>query len=215
MGDLFAEEVPPMPPISMAAIEELGEGLRAELLPYLDASGTDLEGALAADGPAALDVLYLVEHVLQRYGIDVYPASVLELGDREAATFPDSTGRTTILIREDSWEQLMAGGRQANRARATVMHELAHAVLHVQVLRARARDGLPGTALNRVSRRELKAFCDPEWQAWALAGAILLPRRSIESMLSRGLTEQDIADTFGVSASMLRSHIKRLKMKTW
>jgi Zn-dependent peptidase ImmA (M78 family) len=63
-------------------------------------------------------------------------------------------------------------------------------------------------ALARVERDALPAFCDPEWQAWALAGAILVPRKSV-AMLS-GRSPQIVAETYRVSEKLAAVRLRRL-----
>jgi Zn-dependent peptidase ImmA (M78 family) len=198
MSDLLHELVPRMPPLSMAVIEDLADKVRAELK--------------IGDGP--IDFIALIDHVLPDYGIFVYPASDFELKDMLGATIPEDETTTTILIRKDLWHDLYVGGSQANMAKATLMHELSHAVLHVRVLRQRLRHVEAGTTtLNRVRRGDIRAYEDPEWQAWALAGCMLAPRKAVLSVISAGRrTVGGLARHFDVSEGMMRSHLKRLKL---
>ena len=135
MSTLLTEPVFEMPPISTARIESLGLGLLSIIQPE------------ALDTPMAVDVLRAVEHVLPPLGIHVTPADPAELRDCEAVTDPSGTGPIEILVAEPVWDALLAGGRKANRARTTVMHEVGHAVLHVPVVRRRnalpERDNIP------------------------------------------------------------------------
>jgi hypothetical protein len=186
-----------MPPMSMAMIEAVGDRTLELLCP----------DALAR--PVAIDFLRLVEWVLPKYGIFTYPANWEELGDRLGATDPSGDREIYILLCEELWDQLIAGGRQANRARATVAHELAHAILHVPYLRRRMATA-QGALLNRVSRDSIRPFEDPEWQAWALAGCLVAPPKAI-SML-QDVSVSAVAATFGVSEGMAQAHLKRLKL---
>src|SRR5262245_32115959 len=101
-----------MPPLSMAIIENFGEQILEELHP----------GALQA--PTRLDLAEWAEYRLQQYNIFVSPASALELGDRVGATDPtdNGDGAINILIEEGHYDELIAGGRQANMARGTLGH---------------------------------------------------------------------------------------------
>lgn len=83
-------------------------------------------------------------------------------------------------------------------------------MLHVPVVRRRLKSPLGELALNRVSRDSLKPYEDPEWQAWALAGCVVAPRKMIEAAPASSVTE--LADLFGVSEGMMKSHLKRLRL---
>ena len=198
IDDLLAEEVPAMPPVSMAVVEAWGESA-------LDAFNRDWRTR-----PAALDLVDVIERVLPEHGIHVVPASARELGPRYALTDPEGTGEINILVREDLWANLYERGRRAHHPRATIGHELGHAVMHVHVLRRRMALPQRQHLLARQARRDLPAYCDPEWQAWAFAGALLIPRRAIQ-MLRRPSVE-DVATTFHVSEQFVQAHLKRIKL---
>jgi hypothetical protein len=192
------EAVPPMPPLSMAIIEQVGVRMLEEFAPEM----------LQAAGP--LDIVTLIDRTLPGYGVHFYPASAIELEDRMAATDPSGDRETIVLLRHDLYEELYEGGRAAHRARATVAHELAHVVLHVPVIRRRLKSPLGAHLLNRVERRQLRAFEDPEWQAWALGGSLLMPRATVTKVQPFSVTE--IGARYGVSEGMARSHLKRLRL---
>jgi len=198
------EEVPPMPPLSMAIIESVAEQVLEELEPE------------ALQHPTKVDFAHWAEYRLQRYKICVSPASVQELGDRKGATDPTDNGDgiTDILMEVSHYDQLLAGGRQAHMARATLVHELGHAILHVPVMRTRiAADGdNPMLLSRRVRRDRIPAYRDPEWQAWALGGCIVAPRRTI--VTAGTLDPVVLAGTYGVSTEFMINHLKRLKLMT-
>jgi hypothetical protein len=206
MSILLNEPVFEMPPISMARIENIGRGLLSLVQP----------DALTSAMP--LDVLHTVEHVLPSLGIHVTPADPAELQDCEAATDPSGTGPVEILVAEPVWDSLVAGGRKANRARTTVMHEVAHAVLHVPVVRRRNAKPDRDQLLRRVSRSQLAPYRDPEWQAFALAGCTLAPRSTLEPLVMAGHYSDSLAEIYGISSGMMSSHLRRLRLaegSTW
>jgi hypothetical protein len=184
----------------MSAIEHLGEEVAAVL------------GATADSLPRVLDWADLVENKLAHSGLLFFPVRDAELPDCEGATDPSGTGPIRILIRKEVYDDLGASGRRANRPRATVVHELAHAVLHVPYIREMRRLHRSADVLPRVMRGAIPAYIDPEWQAWALAGSILAPRRTVAPMISAGSTAQEIADAHGVSEQFLLSHTRRMKL---
>jgi Zn-dependent peptidase ImmA (M78 family) len=85
-----------------------------------------------------------------------------------------------IRIREDVYEGAVAGN---GRDRMTVAHELAHYLLLVVL----EWPVLP-------SSEDVPAYRDPEWQAKALAGELLIPHQKIQ-----GMDCGDVMETFGVS----------------
>lgn len=196
--DYGREPVMVMPPMSTAAIEEVGLAVLHELHP---------EGL---ERPIALDVLRLVDQVLPQYGIHVYPADPAELQQEEGLTNPAGDGEIEILIREEYWNTLGAGGRRANRAKATVLHELGHAVLHVPVIRRRRTHPNAELLLRRVPAGAIRPFRNPEWQAWTFAGVVAMPRMTL-TMLD-DLSPEAVAETYQVSKDFARGHLRRLKL---
>jgi hypothetical protein len=199
MSDLLTEFVFVVPPVSMAAIEVVGEELLKQFQPS------------ALQRPEPVDILQWVDQFLPKYGIHVSPASVEELGDLAGATDPTGEDEIDILIAEEVWEGLLHGGRRANFARATIAHEIGHAVLHVPVIRRRLSSPQRRAMLARTERGRIKAFTDPEWQAWALAGCILMPRRTIEMIAA--ISASAMASIYQVSEAMAHSHLKRLRIE--
>jgi len=192
------EPVIMMPAMSMAMIEEMGEAVLNQLSPE------------ALQHPGALDVLNLVDFILPKYRINVYPADPADLQQEEGLTNPEGDGEVEILIRDEYWQQLEVGGRRANRARATVLHELSHAVLHVPVIRRRRREPNSEVLLRRVPAGSIKTFRNPEWQAWALAGCLAMPRRTL-AMLDDA-SPSNVAGTYEMSEDFARGHLRRLKL---
>jgi Zn-dependent peptidase ImmA (M78 family) len=132
------------------------------------------------------------------------PASYEELGDHVAVTYAAGESESEILVSPWIYDNLHDEERP-HFARATVIHELAHAILHVPMLRTQV-DAEPAKV--RVERKRLREESDPEWQAWALAGAILMPRRTI-AMLSEA-SRSAVADAFFVSEKFAAVRLERL-----
>jgi IrrE N-terminal-like domain len=199
MSSFLDEEVPPVDPLGVPAISELGRCFLEHLAPEVLLS------------PQRLDVLDLVDTRLPKFGIHVCPASREEIGNRDGATDPHGSGEVTILVSEEVWDQLELSGPRSYYARSTVCHELGHAVIHVPVLRRRL---LLTNVLARTRRSNLRAYNDPEWQAWAFSGAILMPTVTLLMLhtQSGGLTTDLVSHTFEVSKQMASNHLKRLKL---
>jgi hypothetical protein len=198
MPNFLDELVFNMPAMSMAKIESLGNVLLETLSPETLAR------------PGELNLAMLIEEVLPKYDIHVYPAGPEELGDLEAATDPEGDAEVYILLAENLWDDFYQGGKKANRARATIAHEVSHAVIHVPVVRGRLKSPHKDLLLARIKRANLRPYKDPEWQAWALAGCLLMPRRTIELLEDQSVF--NIAETYGVSPDFARSHAKRLRL---
>lgn len=197
MSELYAssERVLRMPPLSVATLERLAEALLLELAPE------------ALTSPCSLDVLRLIDDELPKWGIHIYPATSAELGASEGLTSPEGSKDIEIIVAADQWHDLEDGGPVANRARATVMHETGHAVLHVPVIRRRQQSA-ETRGLRRVQRSALKPYLDPEWQAWTLAGCILMPRKTLRTISH--LDPRIVASTYGVSPAFAVNHMRRL-----
>ena len=198
MSSFLVEEVPPVRPLSIAAIEELGRCFLEQLMPNVLAR------------PQSLDVAQLSDEVLPQYGIHTIPASAEELGDRAGATDPRGNSDVNILVSEEVWDGLVEPAPRCHFARSTVCHEIGHAVLHVPTLRRRM---LVESTLNRVQRQKLKAYRDPEWQAWMFAGSILMPSSTLKMLVNDAgtLSLTQVSEVFDVSEAMARNHLKRLK----
>ena len=198
MGNFLEEEVPPVNPLSMDAIEELGRCFLEQFSPD------------TLKAPQPLDVLGLIDEQLPIFGINVYPASREEIGNRDGATDPKGVGEIVILIEEGVWEQLEFPAPRSFYARTTVCHEIGHAILHVPVLRRRL---MVTDVLARTQRGRLRAYEDPEWQAWAFAGAILMPTNTLRMLQGQreSLAHDEVSHTYEVSVQMVASHLKKLK----
>lgn len=191
MSSITREPALMMPGLSMACLEALGISVLRIFQPS------------ALRSPEPIDLVGWIDRLLPRLGVHVAPAGESELGDCAAITIASSNFECEILVREWIWNDL-ANETRPNFARATVMHELAHAILHVPIQRG-------GTSMEPVQPgATMPAFRDPEWQAWALAGCILMPRPTI-AMLAK-VDAASVAEAYIVSAQFAHAHLKRLKI---
>jgi hypothetical protein len=195
MSHLSADAIIEMPAMSLRCIEMLGETVVGQFQP----------SALAA--PTPIDICGWIDWLLPSYGVHVMPASDEEMGDRAAFTCAADRYESEILVQEWIFNDL-ACDPHPHFARATVVHELAHVILHVPILRTLAPTSADAAMLLRRERGALPAYSDPEWQAWALAGAILMPSRTI-AMLS-DQSPRSLADTYIVSEAFAAMRLKRL-----
>ncbi len=197
MSDILGETVIAMPPMSLKCLEMLAETVVEVFQP----------DALVM--PQPIQVRDWIDRLLPRFGIHVMPASYEELGDRVAATCVAGDWESEILVSPWIYENL-ADEERPHFARSTVIHELAHAILHVPILRAASCGSYGPMAFPQVDRKQLSESEDPEWQAWALAGAILMPRRAIGMLPNR--LPRSVSDAFYVSEKFAEVRLERLAM---
>ena len=193
MSDIFGETVIAMPALSLEYLETLGETVVSTFQPE------------ALSGPQPIKVREWIDELLPRFGIHVMPASYEELGERVAVTYAAADAESEILVSPWIYDNL-ADEERPHFARSTVIHELAHAILHVPLLRTRPQGSRETT--RRLDRRWLAEASDPEWQAWALAGAILMPRRTIAMLPDR--SPCSVAEAFFVSQKFAEVRLERL-----
>lgn len=104
-------------------------------------------------------------------------------------------------------------------ARSTIAHEIGHAILHIPVLRKLSKDKIfsqkkeENQGLSLYKQKHLPAYKNPEWQAWEFAGAILMPKPAIITLVESGIPLSQIADHFNVNKVFLESRLRRLKMR--
>lgn len=102
---------------------------------------------------------------------------------------------SAIYLSTSTYDNLI---NQDTRARFTAMHELAHRILHC--------NGMSNLAHCRTGEI-IKTYCNPEWQADALAGAILCPASEITS----NITAKDIAEKYLVSMQCAETRLSVIR----
>ena len=85
------------------------------------------------------------------------------------------------------------------RARFSLCHEIGHAVLHPAELIRISRFSMQELALFRQHQKPPPVYRDAEWQAEALAGALLMPADGLEYLRNRNGS---------LSASIVQNHFK-------
>lgn len=194
------ERVIPVPPTSTRKILE-------RAYEFLDEFEPDRIHA-----PGILDYDKLINVELPRKKIDVYPVEPDEIPGAEGQTSVsrDAPARLEILILDDYYEALSFQNSSTVRARSTIIHEVGHAVLHGPLLRRMEKLGPKARKdiLHQIMQN-VPAYRHPEWQAWMFTGALLMPPSALSTM--RGCSAREIADEFGTSVEMVKSHINRLR----
>ena len=111
------------------------------------------------------------------------------LGECHGLTFPD---RNEIHIRSDVYDRACNGN---GRDRLTMAHELFHLLQH----------GRENISYARVENEfAIETFRDPEWQAMAFGGELLVPWH-----LTQGMDEREISEKCGVSLEAARMQIRK------
>lgn len=93
-----------------------------------------------------------------------------EMPDKEGGTIPSLN---TIKIREDVYEKAIQGD---GRARFTILHEIGHLLMH---------DNDRVALCRKSDNAALKTYEDPEWQADAFAGELLIAEHLVRNMSVR------------------------------
>lgn len=154
---------------------------------------------LGYKGDSPFPILKLAEHVFYKVyeDYDFEVATEVELGDDLGKTFPD---KHLIRIREDVYKAAVQG---QGLARAVVAHECGHLLLHQNIPVAMAR---------REATKELPAYKSSEWQANAMAGALLMPASKIID-----LSPAEIVERYGVSFSAAETQLRavRKEVQRW
>lgn len=187
----MSQLVPVVAPMSRVAIERDATIVVARFQPDL------------LKRPGCFPVLKLFDALSDQYELD---PGVEELSDGvEGMTFPD--GR--VLVSEETYRGAHDG---LGRPRFTVVHECYHGIKH----REQIRKVLIDTGELVVYRRQsIKPFRDPEWQANAFAGAVLMPEEMVRWLARkehRMLLPATMAEEFGVSIPAAEVRLKVLKM---
>ncbi len=112
------------------------------------------------------------------------------LGECHGITYPD---RNEIHIREDVYERACEG---RGRDRLTLAHELFHLLQHTKENISYARIG---------ENSDSPTYMDPEWQADAFGGELLIP-----SYLVKGMSADEIVEKCQVSRKAAYCQLRKM-----
>lgn len=112
---------------------------------------------------------------------------------------------------------LMEDHSQKYFCRSTMAHETSHSVIHVPEFRLkkamlRSIHDKQHVSLRMYRAENVPVYKNPEWQAWRLAGALLMPEATIRPFFQEGLGIQEMSDIFEVNPAFVRSRLKALKL---
>lgn len=193
-------KVPPVPGLSRKKIEAKAVSLLREFQPE----------ALRGECPVDIEQIfefYIPEHC----GIDTGYTDLSFLGSgvlgyTDASKKISYVDKTLIDPKDIVTER---------RCRATVGHETGHCIYHVSILNffksSLSKDD--STGLYRAERTEIKAYQDPEWQAWEFARAILMPSHLICNYHERNYSIRDMAESFDLNPAFVEVRLKTLKIE--
>jgi hypothetical protein len=140
--------------------------------------------------PLEIDALKLVDVILdETHGYELHVGDCLD-DTIEGSMRPFDR---EIWFPEKVYSNLVNGD---NRARFTACHEAAHVILHTkQIINMGKKAFLSSVAFNR-EFRSIPPCYNPEWQANYGAGALLMPRITlnpfVRKLLSQGASREDI-----------------------
>jgi hypothetical protein len=187
-------EVPRMPPMSGAEAERWAEQIVRRFRPDL----------LERPGEFPSHEFYEY-HLVEEYGLNTGVAE-LPFGV-EGITYPNGKVRIATHV----YEALCDG--DVGRAKLTPVHESIHGIVHLRMLRSLGCHLIEGDGLQGVlhRREDLKVYEDPEWQANRIAGAVLMPRQAMRTLIREcGADVQAVVGRFGVSRAAADLRLKQL-----
>lgn len=144
-----------------------------------------------ADNELYFPILDFVEKTLPRINPSfTFTVGMMEeMGDCHGITFPD---KNEIVIREDVYDRAWLG---SGRDRLTIAHELYHYLEHSKNT----------VAFARTSKKDIPPYMDPEWQADAFGGELLVPYH-----LAGELTVSEIVEKCGVTPAAARFQHRKM-----
>ncbi len=136
------------------------------------------------------DIVHFLENTLPKidpsFSFTVKP--IEEMGECHGLTYPD---RNEIMIREDVY---LRACDDEGRDRLTMAHELFHLLQHESSNISFARTG----------KGKIETFRDPEWQADAFGGELLVPHELVS-----GMTVDEVVSACKVSRSAATYQLKK------
>lgn len=102
-------------------------------------------------------------------------------------------------------------------ARSTTGHEIGHAVLHAiqfkrKNLELKFLHDNNHSAPLLYRQEEIKAYENPEWQAWEFCKSLFLPKDVIRKAVKEGKQIRDIAERVNLNPAFIEVRLKNLKL---
>jgi hypothetical protein len=105
------------------------------------------------------------------------------------------------------------------RLRATQAHEIGHCFLHVEDARRNRKFQQKfvndqQSSIKMYNPDDLKAYLNPEWQAWRFASALLMPEKCFTRAVECNWTKRRIKYVFDVNPKFIEVRLRELKIPT-
>lgn len=194
-------QVPVVPPMKSSAIEARAQDIVKRLYP----------DALRGKKPVPVD--HFFECIIpDMMGVRTSYMDLGASGIMNAEGYTNASERVSIVDRRLLDESSPRGRR---RFRATVGHEAGHCVLHVPLTHWQASLLLVGRGMKR-ERASLRAFEDPEWQAWRFCHGLCMPAPLVSHLADKYGTGPSgidaIQETCDVNRSFVMARLRMLKL---
>lgn len=209
-------EIKQCSPMSFQEVSETAEGVVEALFPESFRHGTAIPVLDAFD---LLDDQQMLEEIEAAAPIKFAPYDVGDWPDTKPegqTCYQDSENVLLVGIREDMFER--ATEDKDGRARFTLAHELAHALLHGDLLVEKEGQAFRDETCTAQSSKPdgIPYYRWPEWQANVWASAFLMPAEAIRSFVEgKGVADeefsiQDMAQHFQVSVQAARIRLEQV-----
>lgn len=193
--------VPIVPPLSKVNIEQKAENFLCRYLPEI----------WTVRMPVPVDNIF--ENIIPDLtGIKVTYTNLSGFGITNAEGYTNARQKISMVDSALSDDFSITGRR---RFRSTVGHEIGHCILHVGLDKWQQSLLINGQGMKR-ERSDLKAYQDPEWQAWKFCQALCMPEKLTRKIFMQYNESEDIveflSDWFDMSYSFVRTRLKALKL---
>ena len=190
--------VPVVPPLSGNQIEQQANKIVSM---YPD--------AWAGKEPVPVDFIF--DHDIKALGIKPLFTD-LSVQGRDAYGFTDGINKSSMISDAVANDTSVVGRRFF---RSTVGHELGHVYLHVPYGQFHASLQAAGIGFMR-ERSNMRAWEDPEWQAWRFCKALCMPAHLVHSIVKKFGTNQQgidaLKEAFDMNYSFVMSRIRELQI---
>lgn len=101
--------------------------------------------------------------------------------------------------------------------RSTISHEIGHAIQHVPEFRKRKEllksiHDAQHVPLTLYRESDIPLYCNPEWQAWRFAGALLMPAPTMRLAMEECRDVISMSRLFQVNPAFVKTRLRVLKI---
>ena len=125
-------------------------------------------------------------------------------------------GYTDFEAMESVISKTLADDDSARRfCRSTIGHEVGHAGLHVRDFKRkweaiRLINNGEDVGLKLYRAQDIKAYLNPEWQAWRFCKSLLMPASVVSDAVRSGYSIKDLSDAFDLTPAFVKVRVKEL-----